>query len=197
MLFIYFHFLHVKTSFSWRYFWTLAHLMHYLCSLAQPSPKITRLNVFCMFVPSPLLIFPPFSGRLPSEVGQGWANRAEQVTSRCPCCFNYCLLLLLSTSLWSGLEAKRAFIFPKCSRGNIRTAPCGNEPSLNAVIAPHSQISMACRASLSHDSIIHSKVLTGEPSHSAASGAPLTKGSRSLQSEWMRRRWCVKRIRSD
>lgn len=80
MLFIYFHFLHVKTSFSWRYFWTLAHLMHYLCSPAQPSTKITRLNVFCMFVLSLFLIFPPFNGRLSSEVGQGWTNWANQVT---------------------------------------------------------------------------------------------------------------------
>lgn len=61
--------------------------------------------------------------------------------------------------LW--LRQKGAFIFLKCSRGNIRTAPCGNEPSLNAVIAPHSQISITCTGSLSHYYIIHSKVLIG------------------------------------
>lgn len=123
-LFIYFHFPHVKTSFSWRYFWTLAHLMHYLCSPAQPSTKITRLNVFCMFVLSLLPIYPPphpRNGHLSSEVGQGWANGVNQVTSRCPCCFNYRLLYCCWLLIWAW--GKEGIYIPRMFLGEHQDGP--------------------------------------------------------------------------
>lgn len=119
-----------------------------VCSIShQNNPQIIHLNVICMLVSSLLCSSSFLNAVFLQEVGQGWANIAKQVTSCCPCGFNYwafCCLVHCDLWLRNGRGERTASVFLKCPRGNVRTVPCGNVRSLNSVIAPHSQINIAC-----------------------------------------------------